>query len=255
MKKILTPSFLTAALLFSVLLNAQEERVEAMTEAPDVQTAEQSMKWKKNQHKTHTVFVYGDAKDVEKAAEKFFEDRYDADFSNEKGMNAAAGIVMSDIIAETATLAFKTEDEGEGSRLIVLVDLGGRSLGHADHPQAASSLDGVLREFAQSFYREAYAEVIDDQEKVLDDVEKEMGKLVKEGEKLVKEKEDATENIADNQEKIKELEQEIKDLEQKLQDLEKEQKKNQEAQQSQQKEVEAQKLRVNKLRQVASGMK
>lgn len=255
MKTLLSTLFVTISMLIGTMLQAQDERVEAMTEAPQVETAEQSMKWKKNQHKTHTVFLYGDAKDVEKAAEKFFEDRYDADFSNDKGMNAAAGIVMSDVIAETATLAFKTESEGEGSRLIVLVDLGGRSLGHGDHPQASSSLDRILREFAQSFYQEAYAEVIDDQEKELDDVEKELGKLVKEGEKLTKEQEDATENIADNQEKMKELEQEIKDLEQKLQDLKERQNEIQKAREAQQKVVDAQKLRVNKLRQVADGMK
>lgn len=253
--KILLSTFLLAAFSVSFYCaKAQDERAEAMTELPELNPETRELKWKKMKHEAHTLFLYAEDKDVEKAAKKFFEDKYDADFSNEKGMNAAVGIVMSDVNSETATLAFDVESEKDGSRLCVIVDLGGRSLNHRDHPQASASLDRLLTAFGRRFYKEAYAEVVKEQEDVLDDAEKAMGKLVKEGENLADDQQDASENIEKKKKEIEELQQEIEELEKKIKEIEKSRQQNTEAQQAQQKVVDAQKQRVNKLRQVASGL-
>lgn len=254
--RLLLSTFLMLAFSMSFFCaKAQDERAQAMTEMPDVKPETRDLKWNKMKHEAHTLFLYGDDKDVEKAAEKFFEDKYDVNFGNEKGMNAAVGIVMNDIIAETATLAFDVENEKDGCRLRVVVDLGGRSLNHSDHPQACASLDRMLSAFGRSFYKDAYEEVVKEQESELDDVEKAMGKLVKEGEDLAGEHQDATEGIEKKKKEIEELQQEIEDLEKKINTLEQARQDNTEQQQQQQKLVETQKLRVNKLRQVAAGLK
>ncbi|WP_306641333.1 hypothetical protein [Sanyastnella coralliicola] len=259
MKK-LTLILFALGFLFSA--QAQNDKtLEAMLNRPEMKVEQRQMKWQKKSYDAHTMLIHADKGEVEKALVKFFEDKYKISFSKLKGMQAAEGVVMSDIIAETVVVAVSVEEESNGSRAQVIVDLGGSSLNGSDHPTASSNLDRLMQTFAQSFYQDAYADVIDDQQKTLDKAEKEYDKSVKEGEKLASSIEKNTGNISDAEnditkktQEIEDLKAEIENLKSEIQQLQRDQESNAKAQETKKKAVEAQKLKVNKLRQVADGL-
>ena len=243
-----TVLFFSMFFLSSLAFGQDDQRVENLLGAPSFEVEPGSTKWQKQQMETHSFFVNGDKGDVEKALENYFKDKYKIEFSKMKGMNAAEGVVLNDVINETGTLAFKVDGENGGSRVSVLMDLGGKALNHKEHPQASASLRALLRGFNKEFTMEEYDNVIGNQEKVLGKEEKSYEKLVKEGEKIVSNTDKNTKEIADSEQEIKDLEAKIENLKKEIEQLKKDKENNLKEQERQKKAVEAQKAKVASLR-------
>ena len=243
-----TMLFFSMIFLGTIAFGQDDQRVENLLGAPSFEIERGSTKWQKQQMETHSFFVNGDKDDVEKALENFFEKKYKIQFEKVKGMNAVEGVVLSDVINETGTLAFSVDGDNGGSRVNVLMDLGGKSLNQKEHTQASASLRALLRGFNKEFTIEEYDNVIGDQEKVLGKEEKSLEKLVKEGEKIVSNTDKNTKEIADSEQEIKNLEAKIEQLKKDIEQLKKDKENNLKEQEKQKKAVEAQKAKVASLR-------
>lgn len=245
-----------AILLFSLLfltttpeVNAQDEKlVEALTSAPPMVVEQRPVRWLRDDYNAHTIHINGETKEVEKAFEKFISSRYKLKFSNARGWREAPGALLADIIAETVIFAFSVEEEKPGSRLRVIMDLGGVSLDARQHPQAATNLEGLLIDFAREFYTTAYQEVMDEQKKELKSEEKALSKLEKSISKNEKAKKKAEKSL-------KKAEKEISDLEKEMADLTKEIDEEKGKLDGEKSKVEERKSRIDQLRKTADKIK
>ncbi len=200
-----TKAFFSLIVLLGMLHSglAQDKAVKtALEKGPEMRVEQRQVSWIRNDYTAHTMLIHSEAKELEKEFEKFMKSRYKMKFSNARGWREVPGVVMPDIIAETVIFAFSTEKESDGARLRVIVDLGGASLNAREHPQAASNLEQVLREFARSVYASAYSDLIDEEKKQLKSEEKALGALTKARKKHEKEQ-------AQAEKAIKKLEKEL----------------------------------------------
>jgi hypothetical protein len=235
--------------------------VDLLASAPGVMVTEQTVKVQKNQMNAFRVQLHGKAGDVEKELLKFFESKYKAKFSKNKGAQEAPGLMMGDVIAETVTLLVLTEEKDNLVQAFVVVDLGGKALSSSDNGAAADKMELVLLNFARTYYGDLYKDTIGDQEKNLGKAEKEFEKVVSDGEKLVKTREQKTEDIAkaekditDAQAKIEQLKADIEKAKNEIQELEKNIESNKTDKEKQDAAVAAEKARLEKLKAAAASV-
>lgn len=212
---------LLTALTFCMLASfAQDEKVvEAMMTSPDMTVAQRDVKVKKEPATALSMKMSAPANDVEKAVEKYFEDKYKADFKKEKDFMTANDVLMSDVANETAVLMTRVEDENGLSRLDVIVMLQGKVMNKTDHPVAYANMQNVMKSFARTFYLDQYAKVLEDQRKELSSEEKDLEKTIKSGEKLMKSIAGNESDIQKAESDIVKTEQEIRDAQAKLEQL------------------------------------
>lgn len=246
---VLTVAFLSIFVFAASELSAQDdEMIQAMTTAPDLKVEQRPVRWLRDDYNAHTIHINGDSKDVGKAFEKFVGSKYKMKFSNARGWREAPGVLLADIIAETVIFAFSVEDDKPGSRLRVIMDLGGASLDARQHPQAAGNLENLLVAFAREFYSSAYQEAIDQEKKALKKDEKAVSKLEKSVSKNEKSKQKAEKSI-------KKAEKELKDLQSEIAELEKEISEEQEKLVKEKAKAEKRKQGVDDLRKAADKVK
>lgn len=203
-----------AVAIGTLSLNAQDDKtVEALLKGPDMRIEQRQVSWLRNDYTAHTMFVLSDEKTVQKEFEKFVRSSYKVKFNNARGWREAPGVLMADIIAETITFAFSTEKEKNGTRLRVIVDLGGVSLNARDYPQGAANLESFMTAFARSLYASIYADAIDEEKKALKDVEKDLKKLKKAEKKHKKSKKKAEKQISKLEKSLKKERDELKEAE------------------------------------------
>jgi hypothetical protein len=191
------PLFASLLLLFltSTSWSQDEKRIAALTAAPELRVEQRQVSWVRNDYTAHTIYIIGDAKEIEKQFEKLLKSKYKMKFSNTRGWRETQNVLMADIIAENANVAFSTEEEREGTRLRMIVDLGGNSLNGLQYPVAVNSLENLLIGFAREFYAAAYNEAIETARDLLKDEEKALAELEKTEKKLKKESEKAIKSI------------------------------------------------------------
>lgn len=179
MTRIYLPLLLLFVFQSFIAFTQDDKAVDALLDGPEMRVEQRQVSWLRNDYTAHTMFIQSDEKTVEKEFEKYVKSRYKVKFNNARGWREAPGALMADIIAETVTFAFSTEKEKNGTRLRVIVDLGGVSLNARDYPQGAANLDSFITAFAQSLYATVYADAIDEEKGVLKSAEKELKKLQK----------------------------------------------------------------------------
>lgn len=149
-------------------------------------------------------FPKTDAKTVEKAWTKYIKD-FDG---KTKKKNKKTGEIFTDnaMIAtmskNTVDLYTKVQEKGEGSRLVVWVDLGGAYLAAATHPEQYSVAVEMLNTFSSQISIAKAEAALKIEEDLLNDEEDKLKKLDKESA-------DMKSKIEDYKKKIKELEAEV----------------------------------------------
>ena len=191
------PIFASLFLLFCTFTawSQDEKRIAALSATPELRVEQRQVSWVRNDYTAHTIYIIGDAKEIEKQFEKLLKSKYKMKFSSTRGWRETQNVLMADIIAESANVAFSTEEEREGTRLRMIVDLGGNSLNGLQYPVAVNSLENLLVNFAREFYAAAYNEAIETERDLLKDEEKALAELEKTEKKLKKETEKAVKSI------------------------------------------------------------
>ena len=229
--------------------------------SPDMSISQRDVKVKKEPTAALSMKINAPSKDVEKAAEKYFKDKYKADFKKEKDFMVASNVLMSDVANENAVLMTRVEDESGLSRLDIIVMLQGKALNEREHPVAFANMKNVMKSFARAFYLEEYSEVLDNQRKELSSEEKTLEKSIKAGDKLsksisgnesdIKKAENdiakTEQDIRDAQAKLEQLKADIDNHKNEIEELKKEVDKNKNATAEQQKVVDKKKEKVNKI--------
>ncbi len=237
---------LTAGWVFA---NGQDDKIkQALVEGSDLKVEQRQVTWIRNDYTAHTIVIHGESKDLEKEFEKFIKGKYKVKFSNAKGWREAPGIIMADIIAETVIFAFSIESESNGSRLRVLMDVGGASVNAREYPQASANLENLLQAFARSFYSSTYSDVIDDEKKELKSIEKDLSKLQK-----AKKKQEKTKQKAEKE--INKLEKSLKKAKDEKAGAEKDISNGAKELQEKEKAVKERNTRIDKLRKSADKMR
>jgi valyl-tRNA synthetase len=212
--KCIRPILSLLFIVFTGMLTAQDEKtVDALLSGPDMRVEQRQVSWLRNDYTAHTMFVLSDEKTVQKEFEKFIRARYKVKFNNARGWREAPGVLMADLIAETITFAFSTEKEKNGTRLRVIMDLGGVSVNARDYPQAAANLENLLGGFARSLYASIYADAIDEEKKTVKTSEKELKKLKSAEKKHKKDKKKAEKQIAKLEKELKKQRDALKEAE------------------------------------------
>lgn len=212
---------LLALAFISLNLTAQDEKIlDALAKGPNLEIEQRQVSWLKNDHTAHIIGIVGEEKDVAKAFESYMGKRYKLKFSRNKGWDEAAGVLLADIIAETAIFAYSTETSSGTVYLRIIMDLGGASINAREYPQAKQSLDRMMADFARQLYGDIYGKAIDQEEKELKDAQKDLAKLTKEREKAQKTKEKAEKTLKNLEADISEAEKTINEGAQAISDKE-----------------------------------
>lgn len=201
------PFFASLFLLFitSTLWSQDEKRMQALSSAPELRVEQRQVSWVRNDYTAHTIYIIGDAKEIEQQFEKLLKSKYKLRFSNTRGWRETQNVLMADIIAESANVAFSVEEERQGTRLRMIVDLGGNSLNGLQYPVAVNNLENLLVNFAREFYASAYNEAIEAEKKLLKDEEKALADLEKTEKKLKKENEKAAKSVEKSEKELEKL--------------------------------------------------
>lgn len=220
MKTLLKSTFTTLIVCATLFSFAQDDKVvEAMMTSPDMTVSSRDVKIKKDIYSALSMKMSAESGDVEKAAKKYFADKYNADFSKNKDFMQAENVLMTDIANETGTLMTRVVDENGLSRLDVIVMLKGSAVNQTEHPVAYTNLTNVMKGFARTFYLDQYSEILDDQRKELSSEEKTLEKSIKAGEKLTKSINSNQSDIQKAESDIVKTEQAIRDAQAKLEQL------------------------------------
>jgi hypothetical protein len=177
-----------------------------------------------------------DAKTVEKSWLKYVKD-FDG---KTKKKNKKTGEIFTDnaMIAamskNTVDIYSKVESKGEGSRLVVWIDLGGAFLASSTHPEQYGVAAEMINDFSSKISIAKAEEMLKMEDDALEDEEDNLKKLDKDAA-------DMKSKIEDYRKKIKELEAEIV--------------KTEEQRKAQAKKVETQKVKTESARKMVKDMK
>lgn len=178
-----------------------------------------------------------DAKTVEKSWLKYLKD---FDGKTKKKKNKKTGEIFTDnaMIAamskNTVDIYSKVESKGEGSRLVVWIDLGGAFLASSTHPDQYGVAAEMINDFSSKISIAKAEEMLKIEDDALEDEEDKL-------KKLDKDTADMKSKIEDYKKKIKELEAEII--------------KTDEQRKAQAKNVETQKVKTESARKTVKEMK
>lgn len=249
MKSIL-PILASLLLLFlhTTSWSQDEKRIQALTSTPELRVEQRQVSWVRNDYTAHTIYIIGDSKEIEQQFEKLLKSKYKMKFGNTRGWRETQGVLMADIIAETANVAFSTEEEREGTRLRMIVDLGGNSLNGLQYPVAVQNLENLLIGFAREFYSTAYNEAIEAEKKLLKEEEKALAALEKTEKKLKKENEKAQKSIEKSEKELEKLRRTISDNESTLS-------KDEKTREEKRAQVDTRSKRMDNLRKAADGIR
>ncbi len=225
-----------------------DKRMQALSTTPELRVEQRQVSWVRNDYTAHTIYIVGDAKAIEQQFEKLLKSKYKMKFSNTRGWRETQNVLMADIIAESANVAFSTEDEREGTRLRMIVDLGGNSLNALQYPVAVNNLENLLIGFAREFYSSAYNEAIEDEKKLLKNEEKALAELEKTEKKLKKENEKAAKSVEKMEKEMEKLRRTISENERTLS-------KDEKTREEKRAQVKARTELLDRLRQAADGVR
>lgn len=246
---------------FSSSLVAQSDAMrEALENGPNLTVQTQMVKLNKTPQPAFSIDVIGEKKDVEDAWEDYLEEQYQIKLEKKKGVCMATGVSIPLIAPGFLALYSSHAQEDTRTRLNTWVDLGGEYL-DGQSPNAAG-MKTLLSEFMESYYREVYEDVLEDQNKELSSLTKDKERLQKDAEKLQKDVSKRTEDIEDAKEdtidakqkitelntKIDELASDIQKYESEIESLKKEQAEKQQEIEKQSAKVEAQRAKLEALR-------
>lgn len=249
---------------YSPVIAQSDAMYEALEKGPNLTVQTQMVKLNKTPQPAFSIDVIGDKNDVEDAWEGYLEEQYQIKLEKKKGLYTGTGVSIPLIAPGFLALYATLTQEDTHTRLNTWVDLGGEYL-DGNAPNAAG-MKTFLSEFMESYYREVYKDVLDDQNKELSSLTKNKDRLQKDAEKLQKDVskrtgdiEDAKEDTIDAKQKITELNTKIEELasdvqkyESEIVALKKEQVEKQQQIEKQLVKVEAQRSKLEALRMQAN---
>ena len=156
----------------------------ALMTTPVIAIDQHQVSFKDGTQPALTAFIAAQESEYEKNFKSWLKSNYMIEAKKASGFYSAYGVVIGAWSPDTMNLHFKTDRDGDGTKLFLLLEQKGTFISEQTHPEIFSKEKNAIAQQLKDFYIRYYDSQITDQQKHYDNQVGDLDKLRKKQERL-----------------------------------------------------------------------